>query len=205
MTARRRASNRLEWLCRRHLRLFPMREVRLNVPVFAYRGLTPDGRSVRGVVPADSARGARARLRRDGIFPTEVAEEHAPERGGVRAWRRGGSVRPGDLAVVSRQLATLLAAGMPVVEALGAVSEQTERPALARTLSLVRDGVTQGAALADALAEHEDVFHRSTSAWCAPAKPRARSTWSCSDSRTTPRRRRACAPRCARHSRTRSS
>jgi general secretion pathway protein F len=128
------------------------------VPVFAYRGLTTDGRSVRGVVDADSARGARARLRRDGVFPTDVTEERpAPTaEGGSR--RAGGRVRPGDLALVSRQLATLLAAGMPVVEALGAVSEQTERPAMARTLSHVRDAVTQGSPLADALAEHPGVF-----------------------------------------------
>jgi general secretion pathway protein F len=127
------------------------------VPVFAYRGLTNDGRSVRGVVDADSARGARARLRRDGIFPTDVAEERA-RRDGAAPWRAAGSIRPADLALVSRQLATLLAAGMPAVEALGAVSEQTERPAMARTLSHVRDAVTQGSPLADALAAHPAVF-----------------------------------------------
>jgi general secretion pathway protein F len=123
--------------------------------VFAYRGLTSDGRTVRGVVDADSARGARARLRRDGIFPTSIDEER--DRGAtVRV--AGGRVRPGDLALVSRQLGTLVGAGMPVVEALGAVSEQTERPAMARVLSHVRDAVTQGQSLADALAAHPSVF-----------------------------------------------
>lgn len=123
--------------------------------VFAYRGLTSDGRTVRGVVDADSARGARARLRRDGIFPTSIDEER--ERG-APALPGGGRVRPGDLALVSRQLGTLVGAGMPVVEALGAVSEQTERPAMARVLSHVRDAVTQGQSLADALAAHPSVF-----------------------------------------------
>jgi len=123
--------------------------------VFAYRGLTSDGRTVRGVVDADSARGARARLRRDGIFPTSIDEER--DRGAtVRV--AGGRVRPADLALVSRQLGTLVGAGMPVVEALGAVSEQTERPAMARVLSHVRDAVTQGQSLADALAAHPSVF-----------------------------------------------
>ncbi|HZR83063.1 MAG TPA: type II secretion system inner membrane protein GspF [Candidatus Binatia bacterium] len=125
--------------------------------VYAYRGLTAEGRNVRGVVDADSARSARARLRRDGIFPTDVAEERAAARS-AGGWRPAGRVRPADLALVSRQLATLLAAGMPVVEALGAVSEQTERPAMARTLSHVRDVVTQGSALADAMADHPAVF-----------------------------------------------
>ncbi|MFM7142738.1 MAG: type II secretion system F family protein, partial [Alphaproteobacteria bacterium] len=123
--------------------------------VFAYRGLTPDGRNVRGVVDADSARGARARLRRDGIFPTSIDEERrreAPTRQG------GGRVRPADLALVSRQLGTLVGAGMPVVEAIGAVAEQTERPAMARVLSHVRDAVTQGQSLADSMAAHPAVF-----------------------------------------------
>ncbi|MBU6281880.1 type II secretion system inner membrane protein GspF [bacterium] len=123
--------------------------------VFAYRGLTSDGRTVRGVVDADSARGARSRLRRDGIFPTSIDEERDRAASPRQA---GGRVRPGDLALVSRQLGTLVGAGMPVVEALSAVSEQTERPAMARVLSHVRDAVTQGQSLADAMAAHPSVF-----------------------------------------------
>jgi len=130
------------------------------VAVFAYRGLTPDGRAVRGVVDADSARGARARLRRDGVFPTELREERPTASGAggglVRRW--SGRVRTTDLAVLSRQLGTLTGAGVPVVEALGAVGEQSERPAVSRVLSHVRDRVTQGSSLADALAEHPAVF-----------------------------------------------
>ena len=123
--------------------------------VFAYRGLTADGRAVRGVIDADSARGARMRLRRDGVFPTSIDEERAR---GAAIRRPGGRVRPADLALVSRQLGTLVGAGMPVVEALGAVSEQTERPAMAGVLSHVRDQVTQGQSLADAMAAHPSVF-----------------------------------------------
>lgn len=127
------------------------------MPVYAYRGLTPEGRSVRGVVDADSARGARARLRRDGVFPTEVVEERAAA-GRTGRLGRQRRVAPADLALVSRQLGTLIGAGMPVVEALGAVTEQSGREGLARVLSHVRDRVTQGTALADALAEHPAVF-----------------------------------------------
>ena len=96
------------------------------MPVFAYRGLTAAGRAVQGVVDADSAKGARARLRRYGIFPTDVAEERsaAPEGaatgGSGFSLRRGPRMSPADLALVSRQLSTLLAAGVPVVEALAA-------------------------------------------------------------------------------------
>jgi general secretion pathway protein F len=131
------------------------------VPIYAYRGLTPDGRAVRGVVDADSARGARARLRRDGVYPTELTEEYAnatESAAGGLSGRWSGRVGATDLAILSRQLGTLIGAGVPVVEALGAVGEQTERPAVARVLSHVRDRVIQGSSLADALAEHPAAF-----------------------------------------------
>jgi general secretion pathway protein F len=129
------------------------------VPVFAYRGLTADGRNVRGVLDADSARTARARLRRDGVFPTDVAEEtRGALSGRARSLTVTGRVRPTDLAIVTRQLATLIAAGLPVVEALAAVCEQTDRPQLARALSQVRERVTQGSPLAEAMEEHAALF-----------------------------------------------
>lgn len=131
------------------------------MPIYAYRALTPDGRSVRGVVDADSARGARARLRRDGVFPTELTEESATQAAGGPGGLSGrfsSRVSTTDLALVSRQLGTLIGAGVPVVEALGAVGEQTERPAVSRVLSHVRDRVIQGSSLADAFAEHPTAF-----------------------------------------------
>jgi len=131
------------------------------VPVFAYRGLTADGRSVRGVLDADSAKSARARLRRDGVFPTDVAEESVPGTASrAAALTLLGGIRPGDVAIVTRQLATLIGAGLPVVEALAAVYEQTDRPPLARALARIRERVTEGSPLADAMAEHEAIFPR---------------------------------------------
>jgi len=134
------------------------------LPVFAYRGLTAAGRAVQGVVDADSAKGARVRLRRDGIFPTEVAEERtaaptgAGAAGSAFALRRGPRMSPSELALVSRQLSTLLAAGVPVVEALAAVGEQSDRPVVTQVLSHVRDRVTQGTPLAEALADYSTIF-----------------------------------------------
>lgn len=125
------------------------------MPVFAYEALDPRGKKLRGIVEADSARGARGELRRQGIFPTEVREEDAERR------RRVGSearISPTELALVARQLATLLSAGLPVVEALAALGEQSDRPGVERVLSHVRDAVTQGSSLADAMAAHPASF-----------------------------------------------
>jgi len=130
------------------------------VPVFAYRGLTAAGRNVQGVVDADSAKGARVRLRRDGIFPTDVTEQQHAESSGTSAFtrRRGPRMSSAELALVSRQLSTLIGAGVPIVEALAAVGEQSERPVVSQVLSHVRDQVTQGSPLADALADYPAIF-----------------------------------------------
>ena len=128
------------------------------MPVFAYKGLDENGRTVQGVVDADSARSARARLRHDGIYPTDVVEESAAPAATTFTWRSSARVTNADLALISRQMATLLSAGVPVVEALAAVGEQSERTAATRVLSHLRDAVSQGTSLADAMAEHPRVF-----------------------------------------------
>ncbi len=126
--------------------------------VFAYKGLSEAGRNVQGVVDAESARAARARLRRDGIYPTAVVEESASPQGSASSWRPGARITNADLALLSRQLSTLLSAGVPVVEALAAVGEQSERAVTTRLLSHLRDAVSQGTSLADAMLEHADSF-----------------------------------------------
>lgn len=130
------------------------------MPVFAYRGLSADGRSVAGVVDADSARNARGKLRSQGIFPTELNEALAARTRSLRDWLPSFSRRvpPAEISLMSRQLATLLGAGVQLVDALGTLAEQSVRPALKRILSQVREQVREGASLADALANHSGIF-----------------------------------------------
>src|ERR1700761_3272781 len=101
------------------------------MPVFAYRGLSPAGHSVAGVIDADSPRTARGKLRELGIFPTELAEEQRALPS--RSWREllptfGGRIPPTELALMTRQLSSLLGAGVQLTEALGALSTQSSRP-----------------------------------------------------------------------------
>jgi general secretion pathway protein F len=131
------------------------------MPVFAYRGLSPAGHSVAGVIDADSPRTARGKLRELGIFPTELAEEQRALQ--TRSWREmlptfGGRIPPTELALMTRQLSSLLGAGVQLTEALGALSAQSSRPAAKRMLSQVRERVREGASLADALADHPQTF-----------------------------------------------
>src|SRR5579863_4990116 len=133
-----------------------------TMPVFAYRGLAANGRSVAGVIDADSARTARGKLRELGVFPTELAEEEsaAARPRSIRRWLPaiGRRIPAPELALLTRQLSALLGAGVQLVDALSALAGQVARPAAKRMLSQVREGVREGSSLADALAVHPDVF-----------------------------------------------
>lgn len=134
------------------------------MPVFRYEGLDSAGKRVKGVEDADSFQGVRSKLRKQGIFPTEVEEERASSaatqssrlaRINVELFTR---VSPREIALSVRQLGTLLKAGMPLVAALNALIEQGEGSHLAHTLTLVRESVNGGASLAEAFAAHPRVF-----------------------------------------------
>ncbi|MCS6797114.1 MAG: type II secretion system inner membrane protein GspF [Myxococcota bacterium] len=131
--------------------------------VFAWRGIGPTGRSVRGVRDAESPRALRATLRREGILVTEVLEAEAARQRrrrevDLRRLVRAFSRPRAELAVTTRQLATLLRSGVPLVEALGALIEQIEQPELGAALTQVRDRVNEGSSLADAMRAHPAIF-----------------------------------------------
>jgi general secretion pathway protein F len=142
------------------------------VPVFAYKGVTQAGRATRGFVDAESPRAARARLKRDGVFLTELSESEAPAAAAAGAPAAGGfsaplsldrlrRISPLDLALATRQLATLVGAGVPLVQALSALTEQVENTRLKGVIARVRDRVNEGSSLADAMAQagpFEDLY-----------------------------------------------
>jgi len=132
------------------------------VPVFEYVAIDRAGKSRKGIIDADSARAARNKLRSDGIYPTRLEETQAdeiserPSRLQFRIPLQ--RVRRADVVSTTRQLATLLSAGLPLVSALSGVLEQVKRPALRKVLSQVRERVKEGMSLASALMEHPAVF-----------------------------------------------
>ncbi|HLI78736.1 MAG TPA: type II secretion system inner membrane protein GspF [Candidatus Binataceae bacterium] len=132
------------------------------MPVFAYRGLSAQGRAVNGVVDADSARNARGKLREMGVFPTELSEEIAARTPVTfRDWlpKIGRTKMSGpDLSLMTRQLSALLGAGVQLVDALGILSAQSAKQGVKRMMSQVRERVREGSSLADAMAAHREVF-----------------------------------------------
>jgi general secretion pathway protein F len=143
------------------------------MPVYAWKGLNTTGKSVSGTRDADGPKALRQNLRKDGVFITEHREVLA---GGQKAAASGHSanvsvfkreidlrglferVQPQEVAAFTRQLATLIKAGIPLAEALGALAEQGDNKKLQMVLAEIRQKVNEGSSLADTLSAHPTIF-----------------------------------------------
>jgi general secretion pathway protein F len=129
------------------------------MPVYEYKGVSASGKKVSGVQDGESLKVVKTRLRKEGVVVLEIREGSS-----ARAARRsasvtfGSRVKLGDLANATRQLATLLSSGLPLMDALSVLVEQEENAGLQAALSSVRDSVREGASLADALKDNPKVF-----------------------------------------------
>jgi general secretion pathway protein F len=132
---------------------------------FEYTALDNAGREQSGVLEGDTPKHVRALLREKQLLPVTVAEvKHGEERRRTSFTLRRG-VSANDLSLLTRQLATLVKAGLPLEEALLAVSQQSEKPRVSSILLGVRGKVMEGHTLADGLGEFPRVFpeiYRST-------------------------------------------
>jgi general secretion pathway protein F len=141
------------------------------MPIFEYKAYAPGGAIRTGVVDADTAREARARLRREDILVSEIQEMRGGRRGlkakglfgRIQRLRQQHATPTGSnvevVAAATRQMGTLLGAGIPLTETLKAIIEQTEEKRAERMFREIRERVTQGTSLADALAEHPGWFN----------------------------------------------
>lgn len=124
------------------------------MPAFAYQALDASGKTQRGVLQGDTARAVRQTLRERGLNPLDVmpvAEKAQP------AFGRRGLSTP-QLALFTRQLATLLSAGLPIDEALGALGEQGEEERSRSLVIALRSRVMEGSGLAAAFADYPESF-----------------------------------------------
>ncbi len=133
------------------------------MPLYLYKGYdVSTGKNRTGKVDAPSVRDARLKLKqRDRIIASEIKEDTA----GGKAMSKGGSAKGGkvkaaDVAVMTRQFATLQQAHVPLDESLVALVGQVENPALKNALSLIKDMVQEGKSLGDATKEFPRVFNR---------------------------------------------
>jgi general secretion pathway protein F len=144
--------------------------------VFEYKGLDAAGKTVSGMKEAESPKALRTVLRRDGVFLTDVVGQSEGSIKGAGKTAKAsaatgtmsqdinfrklarGRINTDDIAIMTRQLATLLGAGVALVEALAAMVDQVEKEALKRVVSDVKQHVNEGTSLADSLQAHVKIF-----------------------------------------------
>ena len=130
---------------------------------FEYLALDARGREKKGVLEADTARLARQILRKQSLTPLEVSETSGRDKNkgankGAQTPTFRGGIKTNDLALLTRQVATLSAAGTPLEESLSAVSRQTEKQRIKSLLLSVRAKVLEGHSFASALSDYPKVF-----------------------------------------------
>ena len=131
------------------------------MPIYQFEGIKKsDGKTVSGLKDAESEKSLRSTLKREGIMITEIREKTAGAKRGEVDFKRMffNRVSKMDVALTTRQLATLTKAGISLVESLNAIIDQTDKPDLKGAVTDVRDQVNQGISLAEAFGRHPKYF-----------------------------------------------
>jgi type IV pilus assembly protein PilC len=140
---------------------------------FQYSALDAKGEQTTGVVSAASEAEAVQKLRAQGLYPTQIVEEgkgkkakgKAPSKaksskpGGAKS-KAGGRIKPKSLMIFTRQLATLIDSGLPLLRSLTVLGKQEPNPVLRDTLTALADSVQSGATFSESLAQHPRIFNK---------------------------------------------
>lgn len=133
------------------------------MPIYEYNALNAKGRTITDIIDAESTAAARQKLRSSGIYPVSIKEvyETGAKQGETisRLLKPFSSrVSPAELAIMTRQLATLLGAGFPLVSALYTLIPQTRSQTLKQSLARIKDDIEEGSTFAAALGQYPDIF-----------------------------------------------
>ncbi len=137
-----------------------------TMPVYHYKGYRNDGGAATGIIDAESSKVARVKLRKVGVFPTDMVEQGSATAGsttGIPGRSSTGIGRPPalsttDVAMMTRQLATLLVAGLPLVEALGVMVDQAEKKSVKSLMADIREELRGGASYSAVLERYPREF-----------------------------------------------
>ncbi len=130
------------------------------MPIYSYKGMDRTGKEIKNTINVESIVAAKQRVKSMGIMLIDIREQKAQGTSGARTLLQlRGSVPVEDLAMMTRQLATLIKAKIQIVEALSALVDQVENPNLRLVLSDLKQKVNEGASLAKALQDHPKVFN----------------------------------------------
>ncbi|MBK9038205.1 MAG: type II secretion system inner membrane protein GspF [Bdellovibrionales bacterium] len=130
------------------------------MPLFEYKGLNKAGKNLRGTLDAENARTARAKLKKDGVFVIDLKDKSkAVKKGKTKKAGHNKGVSVNDLSMMTRQLATLLKANIPLVDSLGAVSEQVENEMLSEVIADIKNNVNEGSPFHKSLRKYPKIFN----------------------------------------------
>ncbi len=125
----------------------------INNDIFLWNGTDKAGRTTKGEIQAASQAMAKAQLRQQGIKPKSVRKKPKPLFGG-----QGKPIKPADIAVFTRQMATMMKAGVPLVQSFEIVAEGLEKPKMRTLVTGIKNDVASGSGLAPSLAKHPRFF-----------------------------------------------
>jgi type IV pilus assembly protein PilC len=132
------------------------------MPSYAYKAKTAAGLVMEGLIDADEQRAAVEKLRGQKMVVLEISEKQIPPLEKLKAligWKAGKKAVPSkDLSLFSRQLSTLVGAGVPIVQSLGILESQAENPAFKEVLGAVKSDIEAGLSISDALKKHPNAF-----------------------------------------------
>lgn len=136
------------------------------MPVYQYKGYRNDGGAATGIIDAESPKVARVKLRKVGVFPTDMVEQGQATGGSPTSTSgksaagvgRSPALSTTDVAMMTRQLATLLVAGLPLVEALGVMVDQTEKKAVKSLMADIREEIRGGSSYSAVLERYPREF-----------------------------------------------
>ncbi|HKO30065.1 MAG TPA: type II secretion system F family protein, partial [Nitrospiraceae bacterium] len=136
------------------------------MPVYHYKGYRNDGGAATGIIDAESPKVARVKLRKVGVFPTDMVEQGAAPTGSTTGISdrpssgigRSPALSTNDVAMMTRQLATLLVAGLPLVDALGVMVDQAEKKSVKSLMADIREAIRGGAAYSAVLGGYPREF-----------------------------------------------
>lgn len=134
------------------------------MPVYEYTALDSGGKSIKGILDADSSTSARQKIKSGGHYPIEIKETKPKKQKKKGQFSHplqfGQRVKQQEVHIATRQLATLLGAGIPLVPALNGLIEQTTNKSLKTIIAQIKDAVNEGNSLTHALADHPRLFSR---------------------------------------------
>lgn len=136
------------------------------MPVYQYKGYRTDGGTAAGIVDAESPKVARLKLRKVGVFPTDMVEQGHAVAGSLAKTTavsitlsgRSPVLTTTDVALLTRQLATLLVAGLPLVDALGVLVDQADKKPIKSLMADVREQIRGGKSLSGVLEQYPKEF-----------------------------------------------